>query len=111
MLRDFNSYYFNMHKFTWVLTTTAMLFALTLGGAALRAQGSTDPSKLPDGPGKTILQSSCTVCHGLDLLSGRDEAAWKDTVDRMIAMGAVVPDDQVKVLVDYLVKNFPPSQK
>jgi len=87
------------------------VFALTLGGAALRAQGSPDPSKLPDGPGKTILQSSCTVCHGLDLLSGRDEAAWKDTVDRMIAMGAVVPDDQVKVLVDYLVKNFPPSQK
>ena len=100
-----------MHKFSWGLMTTAIVFAAAIGSAVLGAQGSTDPSKLPDGPGKMILQSSCTVCHGLDLLSGRDEAAWKDTVDRMIAMGAVVPDDQVKVLVDYLVKNFPPSQK
>jgi len=100
-----------MHKFTWVLTTAGMLFAAAMGSAVLGAQGTTDPSKLPDGPGKMILQSSCTICHGLELLSGRDEAAWKDTVDRMIAMGAVVPDDQVKVLVDYLVTNFPPNQK
>ena len=100
-----------MHKFTWVLTTAGMLFAAAMGSAVLGAQGTTDPSKLPDGPGKMILESSCTICHGLDLLSGRDEAAWKDTVDRMIAMGAVVPDDQVKVLVDYLVTDFPPNQK
>ena len=100
-----------MHKFTWVLTTEGMQFAAAMGSAVLGAQGTTDPSKLPDGPGKMILQSSCTICHGLELLSGRDEAAWKDTVDRMIAMGAVVPDDQVKVLVDYLVTNFPPNQK
>jgi cytochrome c5 len=99
-----------MHKFTWVLTTAAMMCAAAMGSAVLGAQ-ETDPAKLPDGPGKTIVQSSCTVCHGLELLSGRDEAAWKDTVDRMIAMGATVADDQVKVLVDYLVKNFPPSQK
>ena len=99
-----------MHK-TLMMTAAALVYAVMLGRTAVGAQESTDPAKLPDGPGKTILQSSCTACHGLDLLSGRDEASWKDTVDRMIAMGAVVADDQVKVLVEYLTKNFPPAQK
>jgi len=99
-----------MHK-TLLMTVAVLVYAVMLGRTAAGAQGSTDPSKLPDGPGKTILMNSCTVCHGLELLSGRDEASWKDTVDRMIAMGAVVADDQVKVLVDYLVANFPPEKK
>ena len=99
-----------MHK-TLLMTVAALVYAVMLGKTSVGAQGTTDPSKLPDGPGKTVLMNSCTVCHGLDLLTGRDEASWKDTVDRMIAMGAVVADDQVKVLVDYLVMNVPPSQK
>jgi cytochrome c5 len=99
-----------MHK-TLMMTAAVLVYAVMLGRTPVGAQGSPDISKLPDGPGKTILQSSCTVCHGLDLLSGRDEASWKDTVDRMIAMGADVKDDQVKVLVDYLTKNFPPEKK
>ena len=99
-----------MHK-RLLLVVAGVVYAVMLGRVAVGAQGNTDPSKLPDGPGKTILQSACTVCHGLDLLSGRDEAGWRDTVDRMIAMGAVVPDDQVKVLVEYLTKNFPPEKK
>ena len=98
-----------MHR-TLLLTVAALVYVVALGRTSLGAQGG-DASKLPDGPGKTIVQNSCTVCHGLDLLTGRDEASWKDTVDRMIAMGATVPDDQVKVLVDYLVKNFPPPSK
>ena len=93
------------------MTVAALAYAVMLARIPAAAQGSDDTSKLPDGPGKTILQSSCTVCHGLDLLSGRDEASWKDTVDRMFAMGATVADDQVKVLVDYLTKNFPPEKK
>ena len=99
-----------MHK-TLMMTAAALVCAVMLGRSPAGAQGSPDPSKLPDGPGKTILQSACTACHGLDLLSGRDEASWKDTVDRMVAMGAVVPDDQVTVLVEYLAKNFPPEKK
>jgi hypothetical protein len=99
-----------MHK-RLLLTVAGVVYAVMLGRAAVGAQGTTDPSKLPDGPGKVILQSACTVCHGLDLLSGRDEASWRDTVDRMVAMGAVVPEDQVKVLVEYLTKNFPPEKK
>ena len=110
MVREFIGKIAYMHK-RLLLTVAGVVYLAMLGRTSLTAQGTTDPSKLPDGPGKTILQSSCTVCHGLDLLSGRDEASWRDTVDRMVAMGAVVPEDQVKVLVEYLTKNFPPASK
>jgi len=76
--------------------------ALLLGlGAGARAQ-------MPPGPGKAIFEKSCTECHGeevvLDMKMSKE--GWQSVVDNMIAEGATVSDDDTKVLVDYLAKNF-----
>jgi cytochrome c5 len=66
---------------------------------------------LPDGQGKTILQNSCTACHGLDdvVSSHMDKNGWTSLVESMISNGAQLDDKDKPVLVDYLVKNFGPA--
>jgi hypothetical protein len=65
---------------------------------------------LPDGPGRDLLLSACTACHELTEVTKfrgfytKDE--WRDIVVTMVKYGAVVKDDQVPVLVEYLFKNF-----
>lgn len=73
---------------------------------------------LPDGPGRAVLLTACTVCHDLKEVTKfrgfytKDE--WKDIVVTMVKYGAVVKDEELPVLVDYLFKNFgkkdPPSE-
>ena len=64
--------------------------------------------KFPDGPGKAALMKVCTQCHSADpiatLQRTRDE--WKDTIDAMKGYGAEATDEDLGVILDYLVKNF-----
>ena len=74
-----------------------------------RTQGQRSESiTLPDGPGKDAVQSACSTCHGLQMLTFgyHDRQEWELTMDRMLAAGAKVPPDQVAIVTDYLVKNF-----
>jgi hypothetical protein len=88
--------------------------------AARPVAGQDAASKdLPEGPGRTVLLSACTACHDLKEVTKfrgfytKDE--WRDIVVTMVKYGAIVKDEDVPVLVDYLFKNFgkkdtPPSQ-
>jgi glucose dehydrogenase len=70
---------------------------------------SATPVVLPDGPGKAVVQRTCGgACHNLNTVTGvrRDRAAWTAMVDSMVARGASAKDNEVKLIVDYLVKNF-----
>jgi len=64
--------------------------------------------KFPDGPGKALLLKICTQCHTADPIAAlhrtRDE--WKDTVDAMKGYGADATDEELGIILDYLVKNF-----
>ena len=56
-----------------------------------------------------VLVRSCgSSCHTLDAVVGlrRDRKAWSAMVDNMMARGASAKDDEVKVIVDYLVAHF-----
>ena len=65
---------------------------------------------LPPGEGRAILETQCLVCHELGALTlfedfyGRDR--WRALVITMRANGAVVDDDEVEVLADYLARHF-----
>jgi cytochrome c5 len=63
-------------------------------------------------PGKMILETSCSGCHDLDLVSNRTgtQAEWQEVVDRMNGRGANVADKDIPVLVQYLTKTFPPKK-
>jgi len=67
------------------------------------------PPQLPDGNGKETVQKACASCHALTTVTnaGHNRAEWTSVVNMMVNQGAPVPKDQVMMLVNYLVKNFP----
>jgi cytochrome c5 len=63
---------------------------------------------LPEGNGKKILLTTCTVCH--DLLRVKRTAAtreeWEDTLGAMLNEGAMLSEQDLPVLLNYLARNF-----
>jgi len=62
----------------------------------------------PD-PGKAILETACTACHGLDGLANHvypSKAPYESLVRSMVAYGANVTDAQIGPLVDYMFKTY-----
>ena len=63
---------------------------------------------LPDGPGKTILLNTCTLCHDLGRVRlhrvSREE--WQETLEAMLNEGAMLSDQDFPVLLGYLSRNF-----
>jgi cytochrome c5 len=78
--------------------------------ASAQAQLSAAGSELPAGPGKTILQTACTVCHDLGEVTKfrgyYNQQQWHDIVATMVEYGAKVDNKQVDVLTDYLTRNL-----
>ena len=65
----------------------------------------------PPERGEQIMNAACTTgCHDNRPIDTRalDEAAWSKEVTAMIEKGAEVKADEVKPLVDYLVKSHGP---
>jgi cytochrome c5 len=72
-----------------------------------------DPVTLPEGEGKKILESACTSCHTLDLVTDKKwtRQEWQDDIQEMVDLGASLTKKQTDDLVDYLVKNFGPQDR
>ena len=64
---------------------------------------------LPEGPGKDIVENVCTGCHQLPRIMGfgYKPEDWHNFISMMLNIGVPVPPDQVSVVTDYLIKNFP----
>ena len=75
-------------------------FALALSAAG----GAT----LPEGDGKKAIETACTSCHSLELVTDKqwDQAKWSDVVKAMTARGAALKDEDTQRVVLYLAKNF-----
>jgi virginiamycin B lyase len=70
------------------------------------AQGRGQQVTLPDGPGKEMIQATCTKCHGLNLITtswGNDKAGWEALFGTMVAL----PKDQANTISTYLAAHFP----
>src|SRR5918999_5836027 len=81
-----------------------------LAAAALAASaGSAAAQAFPDGPGKEILEKKCSTCHAPEQVTtfGRSAEEWHEVVVNMIDLGAEVNEEEAKVLVEYLAKNWP----
>jgi virginiamycin B lyase len=66
--------------------------------------------QLPDGDAKQLVTDACSACHSLTNITnsqGHTPEEWKTTVAMMLNVGAAVPPEQVDVLTNYLIKNFP----
>jgi virginiamycin B lyase len=85
---------------------TSAIFAGLLIAAPVQGQRGAPPVQLPAGPGQELVQSKCTQCHGLNLITGSagfSKEGWTALIPTMVAL----PADQGKVIYDYLATNFP----
>ena len=84
-----------------LLPLAAAAFLATAGPAAAQT--------FPDGPGKEILEKKCSTCHAPEQVTtfGRSAEEWHEVVVNMIDLGAEVNEEEAKVLVEYLAKNWP----
>lgn len=89
----------------------AAFLALAAAGLCL-AQESKDAKDagppLPEGDGKEVVVRMCNKCHGPAVFTktrmGR--VGWEDQVAAMVEKGAVGTDEEIQIVVDYMVKNF-----
>lgn len=68
------------------------------------------PVILPDGPGKSDVQSACTTCHGLGQIAnswGNTKAGWEQVFSSMV----VLPPGQRDAVAGYLATHFPERPK
>jgi cytochrome c5 len=98
-------------------TVAAALALWTCAAAACAARQTPRPvsrtaeaEALPDGPGKRVLEASCTSCHDLGEVTKfrgyYDRAQWRDIVVTMVEYGAKLEKNDVEVLSDYLVQHL-----
>ncbi len=75
-----------------------------LSEAELKANGA----PLPEGTGKDLVTRMCTSCHGTAVFSrlrmGR--VGWEDEVAAMVERGAAGTEREIRIVTDYMVKNF-----
>jgi mono/diheme cytochrome c family protein len=69
---------------------------------------SANAATLPPGKGKAIVQRTCISCHALKVVTAKraSKEQWSVLIDQMISRGADLNDDEVEIIVNYLVKNF-----
>ncbi|HYU78787.1 MAG TPA: hypothetical protein VEK56_07365 [Vicinamibacterales bacterium] len=85
--------------------TTAFLCIGVLVAPA-RGQRGGQVVQLPEGAGKEIVQTACSKCHGLNLItnsSGNTREGWHALFSSMVAL----PNEQADVVAAYLATNFP----
>src|SRR3954471_15586381 len=91
---------------------TRVLYCLAAIGSCV-AFPARSQTALPDGPGKAIIENACLGCHDPVRINnaGYNRQDWQNIVHMMLNVGAPVPPDQVGVVTEYLVKNFPEKPK
>src|SRR5438552_104820 len=74
--------------------------------ATAAAQGKQAAKQLPAGEAKAIVETACTACHALTLITDAQHtpADWKLLVERMVAAAANVPKKKKQMVTDYLAK-------
>jgi hypothetical protein len=77
--------------------------------ALIASSGPAAAQAFPDGPGKEILEKKCSTCHAPEQVTtfGRSADEWHEVVVNMIDLGAELNEEEAKVLVEYLAKNWP----
>lgn len=97
----------NHHRSLRIVLMT-FAFAFFVAGTWLQpSQGQSRP--LPDGPGKEEATKLCKGCHELEksFSMRQDRAGWQQTLDKMVSYGLKAKDDELKLILEYVVKNYP----
>jgi len=71
------------------------------------APAATEAPTKPDG--KSLVESRCSTCHPVSLVetAKKTEAGWQETVERMVASGAQLNQEQQELVIKYLAETYP----
>lgn len=86
------------------LTALVTLSVMGAGTFVALSPANAQSADLPEGPGKALVQESCTTCHGADLVTAqrRSPDEWTEVVNRMVGNGAELTEEQNKAVLAYL---------
>ena len=88
-----------------------MLAALLVSVVPAWSQrGPAAPVSLPEGNGKAVVETRCSQCHGLNLITnswGYTRDGWENMFKSMVAL----PKEEAASVADYLGKNFPEKDR
>ena len=73
---------------------------------------SAQSKPLPPGPMQAKVKAACTQCHNASRITEQHltRQEWSAQLDKMVALGAEVPDSERPALLNYLTKNFGPQK-
>ena len=82
------------------------IFRILIVGALLH---TTAWPQLPDGAGQAEVRKLCIGCHEIErsISKRQDRDAWQTTLNKMTALGMKATDREIRVVVEYLAKNYP----
>jgi competence protein ComEA len=71
-----------------------------------------DDVVLPDGKAKTLIENTCSECHGLDRIAETTMSSgkWRATVSSMVRKGATLSPEEIDTVVEYLSVYFAPDK-
>src|SRR5579871_830366 len=74
---------------------------------------STSAQTLPNGGARDVIQSACSACHQLNVVTnaGHTPEEWSRIVGDMVMKGAGLSAAQVPSVTQYLASNFPPKAR
>jgi hypothetical protein len=58
------------------------------------------------------IKAACTQCHAASKITSQHKTRqeWSDQLDKMVGLGAEVPDSERASFLNYLSKNFGPEK-
>jgi hypothetical protein len=85
-----------------------------MGGEGEGGGGRDATPNLPDGPGKQIALTKCSVCHSAGRIVGfqANRERWQEAIEDMrlymegSTTGVTLSDQEAATLLDYIVGNF-----
>jgi competence protein ComEA len=94
-----------------LITLAIVLSSLLLNSAAQSALPQSSGDKLADGPGEKVVERACVNCHTLRIATSKRASAdeWAEEVDKMVARGAVLSDEETDLVVEYLSTHYGPG--
>ena len=95
-----------MMKFIRAKGAMWFMSTILLAVGSLAAQQST--SSNDDDRSKALVESKCTVCHGLDEVwsAKLDKSGWTESIKFMRTKGADLKDEEVPIIVNYLMRTY-----
>jgi virginiamycin B lyase len=93
-----------------VLLGAVVVLSAALPALSQASAQNQSPVQLPDGAGKAIVQAACVQCHDLQRVVqpiGNTPEGWQTVLNNMVGLGTKIAPDQVKVVHEYLSRNFP----